>query len=433
MRANPDFAQYALGRLKSALTARAVSWLTSVIDDPTFNDATTAAAFAQFLDSDEPAALRLLDTKLVGAGTAGGALLGRLHELVVIALRSSPATAWATTYPVISDNDALAGDVLRSLAHFGEFDAARLNEDQVVELWELADRLFPAADDPVVHGVHAVSVRESIGHFRDRLLPDLAERGTLAAVEALRRVAAEYPNVPSLRRIAARAEAALRRSDWTPLNPAEVLSALSSAKLVLRSDRDLLAVVLKALEDIQQGLRGATPMATFLWNHMPACKPKNGVGCMPKSEDDISDYLTSKIADIVPGASVNREVQVTRVKTSGIGQRTDILVEVPAAAENERILRVVIEVKGCWNDEIPTAIEDQLVAQYLTKWPGSAGIFLVAWFDPSHGAKAGSWLTDNIRNNPQELSKILKARADAATISSGHVVHSLVLDCSMPS
>ncbi|MEU6323408.1 hypothetical protein [Streptomyces sp. NPDC047009] len=41
---------------------------------------------------------------------------------------------------------------------------------------------------------------------------------------------------------------------------------------------------------------------------------------------------------------------------------------------------MVIECKGCWNPGLPTALADQLVARYLRR-PGTAGIFLVSFFD----------------------------------------------------
>ena len=183
---------------------------------------------------------------------------------------------------------------------------------------------------------------------------------------------------------------------------------------------------------LEGDLTEASPTATLLWNHVPGCTVRNGQGCLPKSEDEISDFLAWEIGRELPGVIVNREVQVSRLQTSGIGQRTDILVQVPGPSETDRILRVVLEVKGCWNGEIPEALEDQLLRRYLGRWPDSAGVFLVAWFNPAHGSKDGSWLRDPVRGNKAALTETLAERAEAASMSSQHVVRSLVLDCSMP-
>jgi hypothetical protein len=151
-----------------------------------------------------------------------------------------------------------------------------------------------------------------------------------------------------------------------------------------------------------------------------------------ESEDEISDFLDREIARPIPGIVVNREVQVRRLQTSGVGQRTDILIQVPVSAKTDRVIRVVIEVKGCWNDEIPDALENQLVSRYLNQWPESSGVFLVAWFDPGHGSRPGSWRNDRVRGDKEALKQMLEARASEATRSGAHAVASLVLDCSMP-
>ena len=43
-------------------------------------------------------------------------------------------------------------------------------------------------------------------------------------------------------------------------------------------------------------------------------------------------------------------------------------------------LTVIIEVKGCWNAEVKTAISSQLVEDYLKPHNWTHGIYLVGWF-----------------------------------------------------
>jgi hypothetical protein len=433
MRGKPEFGQFTLRRISGALNSAAVGWLTNIIGDEAFDDATAGVAFEDLLRLDEPEALQLMASHLAQQEGTSNVWRGRARQMVVASLRAVASRAWRTSYAQLEMNDQLASDVIESLAHGRDFDTSGLTEQQVAELRGLTDRLFPAASDPVVRGAHAISARESIGHFRERLLPSLADRGTVEAVSVLRALVLSHPDDPSFRRIAARAEAVLRRSDWTPLTPTEILAVLASSRRVLRSDSDLLDTVLEALNQTQADLQGATPAATLLWDHaLGRCSPTGGVTCRPKSEDEISDFLDLEIARLVPGSVVNREVQVRRLQTSGIGQRTDILIQVPVSTEGGRVLRVVIEVKGCWNDDIPDALECQLVSQYLNQWPGSAGVFLVAWFDPAHGSRPGSWRNDPVRGDKEALQQMLSLRAADATPSGDHVVVSLVLDCSMP-
>ncbi|MBM0255515.1 hypothetical protein [Micromonospora sp. 4G55] len=412
MRGQPEHSEFTLRDIAPVLTPAMVPWLVRLIDDETVDG---GAAFERLLGLDEQAALAMVRTAVANRTEL-------LRRLAVITVARTGSAGWALVREPLMSDSALAEYVVGELADGREFQATTLNEADVVELWELTQRRFPPDEDPVVYGAHWVGRRETIGNFRDRLLPALAERGTIAAVVCLRRLADSRPDNPGLKRLTAQARAALGRADWSPLLPPEVVEVLSSARRVMRNDEDLLHAVLEGIDQTQLRLQGATPAATFLWNHGPSCTPK--------TEDEISDYLNAEIERSVPGIVVNREVQVTRLRTSGIGQRVDLLVQALAPADSDRVLRVVIEVKGNWNDEIKDALESQLVERYLAKWTGATGIFLVAWFDPAHGAKPGTWRRDPIRGKQAALAANLADRAARATAESGHIVRAVVLDCS---
>src|SRR3989338_5640887 len=84
----------------------------------------------------------------------------------------------------------------------------------------------------------------------------------------------------------------------------------------------------------------------------------------PKDEESLSDGVERWIRDdlsISRGVIVNREVQLQR------GQKTDIKINAVKLGDmsgDAKILTVVIEVKGCWNNEILTAMETQLYEKY---------------------------------------------------------------------
>ena len=44
-------------------------------------------------------------------------------------------------------------------------------------------------------------------------------------------------------------------------------------------------------------------------------------------------------------------------------------------------ITVIIEVKGCWHDEINSAMETQLVGRYLLDNACQYGLYLVGWFN----------------------------------------------------
>lgn len=111
----------------------------------------------------------------------------------------------------------------------------------------------------------------------------------------------------------------------------------------------------------------------------------------PKDEEELSDELARWFeGDLGPerGVIVNREVQPRR------GQKTDVYVDAilpEGASQTATRLTVVIEVKGCWNREVLTAMEHQLVDEYLHRNRLGHGIYVVGWY------AGGVWDADDWR------------------------------------
>ena len=76
--------------------------------------------------------------------------------------------------------------------------------------------------------------------------------------------------------------------------------------------------------------------------------------------------------------------------------------------------------------------ETQLVGRYLNPIADPAGLFLIAWFDPSHGYRAGTWKNDATRGNRDTLRANVQQRAKAAAGLTGRSIEAIVIDCSMP-
>jgi hypothetical protein len=424
-----------LRRLQPVLDEAATRWLTELATAADVDRATAAEALRQLLSRDAVATLPLLHTKLDPLPPSGTPARERAEDVAATALATTPAAAWSTVWPALQADPAVGDAVLLRLANDDHSIPAALDEQQLVELWRFLDHRFPRSEDSVVQGAHFVSPRESVADFRDRLLPELAQRGTDQAVDLLRQLAETTPDRPDLARLATDAERAARRSDWTPL-PARHIVALLSApdRVVLRTSHDLLQAVLDVLDRIQRTLRSATPMATLMWNH-GRCHTQGGTtgsGCRPKTEDEISDFLKWRIDELLGHSIVNREVQVERRRPTGVGTRIDVLVQARAKTPPHDLLQVVIEVKGCWNDEVPDTLETQLMRRYLDRLPGSAGIYLVAWFDPAHWDSPGRWTTDPVRGQRAALLREIEDRASRASSSSSRSVAAYALDCSMP-
>jgi hypothetical protein len=61
------------------------------------------------------------------------------------------------------------------------------------------------------------------------------------------------------------------------------------------------------------------------------------------------------------------------------GESTDIYVNgfIPS---NKEYINVIIEVKGCWHNEVETAMSDQLLNRYLNESGCNRCIYIVGWY-----------------------------------------------------
>jgi hypothetical protein len=256
-----------------------------------------------------------------------------------------------------------------------------MNECEIADLYLMTARLFPR-DDDAVRATGFIGALDSIGDFRDGIPRYLAGLGTEAAVPALSELIAGHPQFSHLTYELSLAERAMRIATWSPLSPKEVLALADrpNLKLVV-SPADLCEVLATALGKFGAALHGAQTPVRDLWD-----RQKGKDIFRPIDENALSDVVTRFLrAELgTSGIFANREVEISRVPGAPVGQRTDILVNaVRRRADGEQFdpIAAVIETKGCWNDELFTALEEQLFRVYMIRLRAQAGIYLVAWFD----------------------------------------------------
>jgi hypothetical protein len=310
---------------------------------------------------------------------------------------------------------------------------ATLGEQQLADLYLWIEEQFPRAQyDRNALGAHWVTPRESVVHFQEAILQFLRSKGTVESVAAIKRLVRELPGVPHLGLVLINAEAEARRKAWRPALPSEILKLAddSSAKLV-NSGEQLSQLVLEALNRIQaEEVRGKTPQAKLLWNIAD-----KGKVCRPKEEDELSDFLKRRLEDYIakPGIVLNREVQLYRKPNAGRGYSSDIVVDASVSGKQDELSKVtaVVEVKGCWNRDLKTAMADQLINEYLKPTGLHHGLYVVCWFDPA------LW-DDSDKSRKSKVPKwtLAEARAwfakQAKELSNdGTAISSFVLDCSL--
>jgi hypothetical protein len=310
----------------------------------------------------------------------------RAAELLLV---NDGAGAWPVVYQLLLDDPELGKGVFLAAASGRGSPLRGLVPHQLADLYAWLCQHFPPSEDPQLSSARFIGPRDEVRHWRDAIPDVLARTGTAEAVEAMRRIADAFPSDPWLRMHLASAEETFRSALWTPVPPGQLrrLAADHQARLV-RSAEELLRATVAALHAIQRRLQGDTPEAQLLWDTRVR---------RPKTEEEASDYLRQMLNDQIGhrGAIVNREVQVRRVRPTGIPERADLRVDAPAAdlrTGEAPVLTIVGEVKAAWNPELSTAMRSQLADRYMLDTGTRHGLYIVLWFDvgwwaADHGAK----------------------------------------------
>lgn len=301
-------------------------------------------------------------------------------EIAELLMEHVPSESWPVLW-ARSQSDAVYGDALLTrLAPRWRWDASWLVELQEADLSELYGWLeehFPAEGDPPHRSrqPYTPTPRDDLADLRESCIHRLAALGTAQAVEEIERLAERFPGQPRWRELLHAARAARREKEWHPLSPQSLITFVQETdKRFVRDAAELSVAVIASLERLQQLLQGDTPLAPFLWN-----VAKDGRSGRPKSEDRLSDFVLQHLRRDLPGAVIDREVQVRNVQESRIGERTDLKVE--ARTKNGAPIVVIVESKGSWNRDLMTAMRTQLKERYLQAHGWRQGIYLAGYFD----------------------------------------------------
>ena len=306
-----------------------------------------------------------------GTGIAAGA--------ASILASHSPKLDWPLIWSVIVSDPAFSEAFIAELTHDRQFDLRRLDlfsERALKNFYLHLYARYPNAQDPRLDGV--ITERHQIGDFKRYLLQHLTRRSTREAVSALEAIQNHASELNWIRYHVADARENLRRNLWLASSSRQLNELLvRKGRVFVQNGEQLVSLIMEKLGEIEQQLQGHTPRARFLWNDA------NGRHT-PKSENDFSDYLKGELENSLKASGVilNREVEIRR-GNQGYGERVDLHVDAFVRRKLEGAfdsVEVIIEVKGCWNKELKTAMKTQLLEQYLEESSCQFGIYLVGWF-----------------------------------------------------
>lgn len=312
-----------------------------------------------------------------------------------------------------------------------------LSEPRVADLYLWLSGLYDPEEDEPLRGVRWITDEDQARTWRDRLLAELSRRATAEAIRQLRHLATQYPTRLVIAAALGEATKQYAVASWGQVRTEDVIRLLQDpARRVIRTSTDLLDVVYEALEEVGRAL---PTHCELLWDRTPGNRPRRPSAenpiipdvWRPKPEAALCAYLTHELLLRLAGrrVAVNREVLIHPTDPYGAGDRTDLLVEaMPSLGDDPNItagesIKLVIEVKGSWNDEVPTAQAEQLADRYLPESGTDAGIYIVGWYPIELWNATGDKRKTQAKKLRQDtlLAHLLDQAASLSRIGTVHV------------
>ncbi len=134
---------------------------------------------------------------------------------------------WSVVWPAIELDNDFGLQVIPRLATFDRsYDSGivkRLPERALETLYIWLVHAYPYKEDPSEEKWHKVDWREEISHWRDSVVMELRDRGTKHAVEVIENIKLQLPHLQWLNWTLIEAKNNLRRKNWKPPSPEEIL------------------------------------------------------------------------------------------------------------------------------------------------------------------------------------------------------------------
>lgn len=282
----------------------------------------------------------------------------------------------------------------------------------------LFDRYPFVDDDPrETEGWRDTPARRG-AQIRNRMVALMAMRGQVAELLTL---ADGRPPLDQalIRHYLGQARRAAADTAQIHLTPTDLLDLLGRSDLrLIRNAGDLTKAVLDHLDELQHELARNNGFRD-VWS-----PDRKRLG----TEDDITDWVRRRLADRLGRGRVllARETQVERLAVRGLGTRIDLTIDAPTNTAPSGVAGTIIEAKLVSNDEVPTALQQQLVDRYLAATGQRHGIYLVYWLPPKQrisGSRTAYPDKHQLLNDMQQW---------AADVAPQYAVSVYVLDVSWP-
>ncbi|MCY9255599.1 hypothetical protein MOE92_10700 [Bacillus spizizenii] len=217
------------------------------------------------------------------------------------------------------------------------------------------------------------------------------------------------------------------REAWVPPTIGVLFKMIDNTKVKpISNGKQLVSAIVKSLSEFENELNATeNPLVDQFWNLF---KGKY----LPKNETILSNTLKRHLSyDLEKkGIIFNREVEVFHNQGGASGERIDIKVDAPIDRNKTESLKAYIEVKGCWNTDLETAMEYQLIKRYMNNRQCTNGIYVIGWYN------CPQWTLNDDSRKPPNYSLIdarekFSKQAESLSRKYNVKVKAVVLDLSL--
>jgi hypothetical protein len=358
-----------------------------------------------------------------------GSPLKRRAGAACVLLLYGPVDREPAIWSYLEKELELAREVIEECSSEGYRLARRFESELLADiyLWiERHVRASPASAKP--HHSWWRDRDASVHPIQQAIREELVIKTSRNAEAALDRLCRDLPGDSVLREKLYYSRVFVRARTWAPPSTREILEMVGlQRRRLVRTEGELLDVLLESLERLQQKLHGETLPVRFLWNKDPSGH------FTPKDELHLSDWVKQHLEDDLAGhrVVVNREVELRPSTPPREGERVDIWVDAIAnrGGQEDRIT-VIIEVKLSKNRELWTAMEHQLVVRYLAENRNRHGLYLVGWYACSHWNETTPLPGEG--RVPLARARAFLAEQARSLSQNGVEVRAFVLDAALP-
>ena len=427
---------FVLGRIKHCWDERLAGLLLSIVTSRDLKPPCAGSLLAALLDHEVADAQSFAEGLVrLPIPSEGDNRRWALMSAQILFAHSSTC-GWSTVWPAILSDEGFARAVIEHVAHWTHRTRhieKRLTEEQLAHLYVWLASHYHYSELPDDGEGHYVGPDESAGMWRDSVLSELKSRGTEQACQWIEWVGQQLPHLEWLKWTLLEARSVTWRRTWVPPKPADLMALVRNPNSrLIQSGEQLLDVLVESLCRCEDKLQGETPAAVFLWDQT---RRKGEKTYQPKEEAALSNWLRLHLEEDLRQSRVvvNREVEIRRGEGTGVGEITDIHVDTFTRSEgNGRVDRIsaIIEVKGCWNPDVNTAMERQLVNRYLRENRCPYGIYVVGWYHCTQWDDTDPRNRSLIGRTPPEAQQLFDSQARRLS-KDGMQVRAVVLNAAL--